>query len=706
MPRRKQKYRESLRLAASAPTPKGRSDRNQIIANFWTARIRAGLKAKEQYSATAREVVDYFKANHQTLFEDPATRQHFMDFRGSAAISVPKIAQMRNSLGPRLYMAKPVRTITPMTDDGVMRGLALVLRAYLNYTVRESKFAKQMRKAIDDSLLRGRGLLQQVWDPIRQIVTSEYVSSKDFIFDPDYEEIENAKWIAIRYREPFWETERRIQDQWRLEDLKPKTQVQDESKAVKDNSYDDPKNPDAPKVAKSNDTLEYWVVLSKMGYGFRGSGVEGAERFKDDQDYCRLEIVLDHGVPIAEGEWEVPLYLDRDWPISHCDMIETIDSGWPESISGQVLPCQKGVDLYTSLNLTSNKNRNRMIMFVDSECFDKAAHNQLRNGTSADMIVANLRPGYKLTDAVHVPQFGQGSTLESANERAFLLEQIEATTGVTTALHGGEEQAAKDRSATATQTRVSAAQDRVADLKQKVEELATDTARKEAIATRLLLDAEDVSRIVRPSQIGLYYVKVETAGGVVVPVRDTRPEAERENARKKPGPLTLEDIDPAASTYFDAPEQAQEACFALWNEMQMTEDPRIVELAAELGQEIAEEDGLPVGISFDLVSVDRVWEDTAGITPEELMRELSYEIQTGSGQKVDKAAEQANAEALVQTALPAALGMGDIGAANAILEIRDEAHEVPPEKRVRFSPPPAPEQQESKGKDEDKGGGE
>jgi hypothetical protein len=161
VPRKRKKGPAPAVYQAEDKAEAGRRERDRVLSRFWSERIRAGLEAKRDYVATADEVVDYFRANHQRLFEDASTKKHFMDFQGAAAISVPKVAQMRNALGPRLYQAKPVRTVSPKTDDGVMLGLARLLRAYLNYTVRESKFTKHLRAAIDDGLLRGRCFLQQ-----------------------------------------------------------------------------------------------------------------------------------------------------------------------------------------------------------------------------------------------------------------------------------------------------------------------------------------------------------------------------------------------------------------------------------------------------------------------------------------------------------------------------------------------------------------
>jgi hypothetical protein len=689
VPRKRKKGPAPAVYQAEDKAEAGRRERDRVLSRFWSERIRAGLEAKRDYVATADEVVDYFRANHQRLFEDASTKKHFMDFQGAAAISVPKVAQMRNALGPRLYQAKPVRTVSPKTDDGVMLGLARLLRAYLNYTVRESKFTKHLRAAIDDGLLRGRCFLQQEWDPIRRIVTSTYLSSLDVVFDPDFATIEDAKWIAIRCREPFWETERRVTETWRLKNLDKRTKVHTDTHAVRDEVRESATRD--PAVSSSNEILEYWIVLSKMGRGFRGASAlkDPKRRFNDDKEYCRLEVVLDHEVPLAEGDWEVPLYLDNDWPISYVDFIEATDSRWPDSITGQVLPCQKGVDLLTSLQITGCKNRNRLVVFVDSR-IQKLNQQQLRSGTSADMISMDVPNGMRLQDAIHVANFGVVPP-ETAVEREFLIRQIEATTGVTPVLTGEQNQgAAQDRSATATQARNEAANARVSDLRQRVEELTTDAARKEALIARLTLDEEDITPFVRVSDIDLHYVRIEVPGGVPIPVRDTRPEEERKQENPN-APLTLEAISPSASNYFEAPEQAYEAAVVAWQDMQTSDNPRVMELArALLAQGVDPETQLPFGFAVDVVTPGRVWEDTAGMTPEELMRELNYEIATGSGQKVNQEAERANADDMTQTVLPVAIGAGDYATANKILKMRQDAYEVPQDQRVSLSPPLMP----------------
>ena len=116
--------------------------------------------------------------------------------------------------------------------------------------------------------------------------------------------------------------------------------------------------------AVSADQVTYWTVLSKMGRGFRGMGMN--TRRDDSQDFVRFEIVLDHEFPISEGPWPVPLYLDKEWPVSYVDLVEPVDEHWPDSISGQVLGSQKAIDLLSSLRLTSVKKPSKDLLCSDA----------------------------------------------------------------------------------------------------------------------------------------------------------------------------------------------------------------------------------------------------------------------------------------------------------------------------------------------------
>lgn len=671
--------------------------RNQLLSEGWGDRITAAKKQKKEYIDTSEEVMKFFRAKHDHLYESTSD---FMDFTGAATVSVPKVAQMKGSLGPRLYVAAPTRTVTPRTQDGVMVGMTRVLGAALTYTAREARFARTIRNVVDDGLISGRLVLRQVWDDVRKIITSTYVDSMDLLFDPDFTSIEDANWIAIRHREPLWQLERRL-PKWRTKGLQKHALsggvigVQRE-----DDSHEKEEDDDEDSSGRATATVvEWWEILSKMGVGLRMAGMPRPEvkKWSDEKDFVRLAIVLGHEILLEEGDWDVPLYLDRTWPISHVDFVETPRASWPQSPMGLVLPLQKAADLLTSLKLSSCKNRERVLMFIDKK-FAVEAQEAVRHGTSADLIPVDLPQGYSLDMVLKIAELGQGNP-ETAQEREFLLKEMEQTLGTTSLVTGGQDQESQDRSATATQLRNSAAEIRTADLENKVSELLTDAACKEALAWRLFVDEEDIASIVRADQINLFYVSVMLPGETEIPVRPLKIDEEADEDAS----LTLKDLYPGAATYFNTAEEAMSAGFTMWQGLMdpSLSDPRLAQIRDALLAQGLDEFGMPFAIKPDLVTAERVWQDTAGLTAEELMRELSYEIEAGKGVKFDKAAERANIDNLLQTALPAAMQMSDMAAVNKFMTLRYDAYQVPLDKRVFFTIAPAPEEGEEEGDDEE-----
>ena len=297
MPRNKKKKQEK----EEGNSPEGRrSDALKVLADFWTARIKAGQEKQKEYRLAREEVVNYLKTNHESLYTDPLTQQYIVNVSGAAAVSVPKVAQMVNTLMPRLSYDKPQRTVNPTGEDGIIIALARVLEEYMSYTGRECLLAKQIRKAIVEGLVGGRAFLQLIWDEVRELVTSKFLRSVDVVIDPDFDDIEDAKWIAIRYKQPYWEMERRVPEnqRWRIKDLDKKGEA----------PKDDGKKDETGDMA-TTDMITYWVVYSKMGRGWRGVEMEDERRSKrrgDGEDFVRLEIVPNHHSPISDGQWDVP----------------------------------------------------------------------------------------------------------------------------------------------------------------------------------------------------------------------------------------------------------------------------------------------------------------------------------------------------------------------------------------------------------------
>jgi len=497
------------------------------------------------------------------------------------------------------------------------------------------------------------------------------------LIDPDAEDFAEAEWIAIRHRKPIWRVKRDVED-WRAKGLKANLRSASEPEETQE------AKPGGP----SNDLVEYYVIYSRMGAGpMKGAGSDEYSRHEDSVDYKRFEIVEDHHSPLAEDSWENPLYLDEDWPLAELDLIEPVEEQWPVSLMGQVDSLCRTVDLLGSAWINGLKERLRVLIAAD-QSVDPDVQRRVKSGGMLEFLSIKLTAGKSLKDCFQ--EIAHGATPADLPIALDWLErQIEATTGVSPSLHGAQTDDSVDRSATASRNRAEASNARVGDMRGRVEEWQSVMARHEAIMVRLTLEAEEVARYVPPDAIGFFFIEVLVAGGVTLPLRGYRDEEEGEPDQERRA-LTMIDLDPGKSTYYESPEDAAQAAIDLWGALQTDPDPRIQELVYGLGQE-SKENGLPEGISVAPVSVEDVWRDTDPMTPDEMMREFSYSIEAGSFPKMDKDREMDRMQDDMQQILPIAQGAGDVNLMNAVLQRRDDVLETPPDQRLPPVTPPPPE---------------
>ncbi len=672
-------------------------------AAIWKEKIRAAIKAKAAFSKQAKEVDSYFKARHAELFDSPNLSDHFMTFEGASAVSVPKSAQMRNNLGPHLYPQTPTRNVNPKTTDTVMLGLARVLEAYINATPREAKLARETRRAIDDSLLRGRGFLRTGFDPTQEIVTSWYVSSRDVLIDPDATCWQDAYWIALRKVTPLWQAKREIKDGWRKKDLTANYRSVEVTSSGQD-SYEE-NDRDSEEVAITNDMVEAWEIYSKMGGGQLASGFPDGHP-EGDSDFVKVTISMGHEVPLYEGPWETPLYLDKDWPVEPLDYVETLDELWPESVMGQVIPLQRTIDVLTSLSLTNCKMRGKFVMFGD-ETLSPKYQKQIRNGSPAEYIPVSVKPTDRpVGERFKVMETGSAPP-ELAAERAYLEQQFEIATGLTPVVQGVQS-GPQDRSAEAARQKGMASNARLGDMKARTEEFQTNVARHEALMARLELDPKEVEPFVPQSEIALFRVLVD-------PTDELRSlQGIGEIQVRGRGPWTLQSLCPGVANYYESEEEAFEAVLTLIEKLAFEREVSLeaMLLNDDLGNAVDPMTGerfldpmaifqtnpetgevtpqLPEGFGVVPVSVEDVWADTSGISAKELARELSYELATGSLQAFNKDREIDTAETQMQQIGPVALQAGRTDVYNQLQKRVDDAFEVPQDKRAPEVPPPAP----------------
>ena len=670
-----------------------RQTRDQVLARTWMARIESGKKAKNRYNEDAKEVAQYFKSKHEMLYRSKAFRRQF-DFQGAAAVSVPKSAQVRMTLGPRLYQKNPRRVVKVKRQrDGVGQAFATILSAYINYTPEEVKLAKSTRKACDDSITNGRGFMQTGYDDELGLVCSWRIRSRDVVIDPDVYDIEQAMWIAVRSYAPLWQVKRDFGGKgkvWRLRGLSANVRHQPRKTSLNSDEYDVDEDEVGPPHEPTNEVLEYWTVYSKMGAGVsRGADVEDKYRNDDDpDDYVKIVVASDHPCPLFEGAWDFPIYLDKEWPLTPLDLVES-DDLWPTSILALALSSQKAIDVLASLGLKGAKRHSQDRYFVDASV-GKQVMQRFQQGGEAPVIPITVRTPQRIQDMVH--RFDAGSmSPEIANERQWHERIFHETTGTMPSVTGNQDVGAVDRSATQSRIKVDAANTRVADLEDRVEDFASRIGRNEALAVRLMLEPEEVEEILGKDELRLgYYLALPDPTGGTMPVYS--PTKLREG--KPPRDLSVEYLCPPCARYYETQAEVANAIpQLLLPDLDKHIDPRseLVMRSVEAVLATAQEDPAAWLELIKPVRVKDVWNDTKGVSAKELMREFSYSINTGSIRKLDPVRKVELADSAMTTIMPIALQTAQFDVANALLQNWYEANEFPEEDRVQLRPPPAPQ---------------
>lgn len=656
-----------------------KSERRQQVAQskaqVWTDYIRAGIDAKQEWLAAVEEVESYLRPKHAGLFQSDEMQAYLPlggDHQGMA-VYVNKIGLIKAVLVAHLAPQNYKREVSSRSKDAVYIALAALLEAYLNYTQIEGKINPEKRAAIMEGVVYGIGFMRSGWDPEREIHTSHYVSALDVVIDPNARSLASARWIAVGTRMALDEVRTLYKaagaEKWRLEGLDLGPPGDSDSRRPWE-------NPEAGKLDR--DQVTRWVVYSKMGNGLT-RGPLAPEEFKNDEDsnlFVRLDLILGHPYILEEGEWDLPLYLDREWPIAAFIPSSSPGRLWPDSLFIQALIHQKSLDVLSTLELNAARIHGRDLFAYRSDVLDDNNRAQLLyGGMSVAVPLANLPPGASPSDVLYRIPIGTQAN-EISRVKQWHNDQLEALTGVTPALQGAAGGGAVERSATAVQQQSQGSYARLADLQAEVEAFCTQLTRAEAISVRLagLVDAKDIEAAVGPDlQLG-YRIDVE---GAPMPLR---------------GPASIETVAPLAATYFESEEQAAALLGEVWTGLLAAgREKPFRKLVADLVLDGGDGATLPKRLIVRKVTATDVFRDTAGLTPRDLMRELQYTIATGTTSKQDPAAKRAQADKLLQVGLPIAKELGDVEMVNELLERSDKAYNVPPDERFpEFKPPPPP----------------
>lgn len=517
------------------------------IVTAWLKKIQLAYDFKqEEFGKDAETCMQFFDGPYDFMYGLKKGGGGGLSFTGSAddfprptfAMTVNKVAEMVQLFGPALYSRNPNRKVNPRVVMDIPEGAfapfnpqqfgpmfdhlqdlnvkqtkldgarALLLENYLNFTPDALNLKDHSRRAIDEALIKGMGVLwtRPYVSPGtgKKFVGSFYDTVDNLVIDPDMETIAEAGWIAKRCVDPVWQVERDF-------GLVAGTlsghveSYNQQGNLMGEGSAGDYKR----KQGKTNDLLVYWKVYSKVGVGGRLSGVpkENLEPLEEYGDYAYLAVCDKVDYPlnlppdIQNGgddveikrrlEWDTPYWADDSWPMTPIIFHERPRKVWPMSHLKPGLGELKFINWVYSFIAGKIRVSCRDFLAIKKSVGEEIKSTIL-HGTDYELLEIDETHG-TVTDVVqflqHPPFNSDIWQVLSAVERNF-----EKRVGLTELVYG--ESAASYRSATEAQSKTEQTKIRPDDMANKVEDAMTDVAKKEALAVRWHLTGNDVVNVV------------------------------------------------------------------------------------------------------------------------------------------------------------------------------------------------------------------
>lgn len=523
------------------------------LCSVWVNVLKKSETHKENaFGKTALECWRFFGEAHDFMYGKGASGLGFdalSEINTDFKMTLNKVAELVQIFGPTLYFKNPYRQVNtriPSVPDGAYMAMgspemafaaqqqagfaaeakkatASLLQDYLNYTPHELGLKWQSRKAIDEALIKGRGLLwHEMTNPPESDVLMPYsyfVSVDDLLIDPDAESLEDAKWVARIRCMPTYEVEERFQlekgnlkKHGKLESVMQQADVESAKHGI---HY--------RRMGETHDLCVFYEVWSKCGLGqnLKLGGTDAihseVRKLGDELDkygkhvYLAIcpgcpyllnlppEIMdLPEDVPgvseqIAERlKWPIPFHLDvggNGWPFTELDFHPIPRSSWPQAHMKSGLGELKFLNWAFSF-LAGRMRHTSRLFFACNEAMDEEQMDAIENG--GDLTVIKFK-GLINKNINELVQFLQAPEINSDmwNVIAQVMALFDKRVGLTELMYGLSGK--QNRSAAEAQIKSEQVNIRPDDMAELVEEWQSRIARKEGIMARLFVGPESVA---------------------------------------------------------------------------------------------------------------------------------------------------------------------------------------------------------------------
>lgn len=473
-----------------APSPEEQALKGAILQRL----ISAGKKHREAFMANGKEIERYgYAQNYDFEYQGKFAENAAVFFKAKVA----KTAQAVDTFGPYLYPANPTRRVESRpwaTEVSVAR--SKIMGELLNYLPDETDLYLHARRAVNQAIVYGRGVLWTGYNPEKQIVQSIYDTVENLIVDPDAYTWEQVNWVARRRRIARWAAMKRYPGSKALIRSMDKTGDRATDKGA---SGEDP----------MSEMVELYEMHFKVGLANYKGGSDLAKNDEANPDQAvvddspRKYIVTGDGKMVKETTWEVPWFRDGEWPCTILDFRDMPDSIWPVSPLSPGLGHQRALNWIYTLYLSKLRYTTRSLIGVLKNSplggISEESVTEALYGGELPVIEFSVTGGgenVKLSDFIQQFNFQDGMA-EFERASSIINREFEMATGLSDVLQTGEGRT-QDRSAEATKFKRDASTTRVNDMKSRVERWMSVLARKEAIAARFLMGPDEIGRIFGP----------------------------------------------------------------------------------------------------------------------------------------------------------------------------------------------------------------
>jgi hypothetical protein len=524
------------------------------LVSLWLSKIEMAWDQKNRrFGKDAQDGMFFYKGPYDQMYTGEMgggvsagvdrTGQKLASIQApSVRITLNKVAELVQLYGPSLYYKNPNRQVTARkqvattTDllgatltafpqyQGLLQALlqmsvqqngqdqttAVLVESLLNATPTPLDLKTESRKAIDECLIKGLGILwTTVFTPPgseTKVVASVQGSCDDLLIDPDAADLNRALWTARRWIMPVWEAERKF----KLEPgtLRPNLESNNRQGEIRGMGFDGSM---LRSQGRTCDTVVFYEIWSKTGLGSRLKGARDEFTAKATEgiigDYAYLVVCPGNDFPLnappalmqqaatpeamqavtAAFQWETPFYVDGGWPFVPLSFHEIPGDVWPASHISFALGELKFMNWVASWLAGKIRTTCRDFIAAKKKLSDEFKQTLM---SGEDLSLLEISEEYKsVRDAVEFLQ------QPSMNTDVFkVLQMIEnwfdQRTGLTELMYGMSQR--QYRSAAEAEIKKDQANIRPEDMSNRVEDWQAMAARREAFASRWHLQGQDV----------------------------------------------------------------------------------------------------------------------------------------------------------------------------------------------------------------------